>query len=122
MIVRILKVWLPIAFTATVLAGTIYLAVQQDYRQSADDPQISIAEDMQRAFNNHTPTNILNSLPQNVDISTSLSLFVIIYNGVGEDLHALGGNVAFEARPNETEFDLPKGVFDWVRAHGEDRI
>lgn len=122
MISRILKVWLPLFFVATVLAGTILAVVQQQYRQSANDPQISIAEDVKVAFDSKKPTTILDTLPKNVDIFNSLSPFVILYNGKSGDEHALGGNVAFEARPNETEFDLPKGVFDWVRSHGEDRI
>lgn len=122
MIIRILKTWLPFAFVTTAICGIIYLAVQQNYRQSAYDPQISIAEDMKLSFDSATPTKILDTFPQNVNISTSLSPFVILYSGKGIAVHALSGTVAFQAKANETEYDLPNGVFDWVGNHGEDRI
>ena len=34
----------------TVAFGTLYAAVQQDYRQSANDPQIAMAEDAANAL------------------------------------------------------------------------
>ncbi len=37
--------WLPWAFLATVLCALIYNAIQQDFRQTANDPQIQMAED-----------------------------------------------------------------------------
>lgn len=36
---------LPLAFLATVLCALVYTAVQQDFRQTANDPQIQMAED-----------------------------------------------------------------------------
>ena len=41
----ILVVWLAIAAATTVVCGLVYLSVQQVMRQSANDPQIQIAED-----------------------------------------------------------------------------
>lgn len=40
MIHALLRVWLPIAVAATVLAGTADVIGQQILRQGADDPQV----------------------------------------------------------------------------------
>lgn len=40
-----IKTWLPMAVVITVLAGLVYLNIQQAYRLGADDPQIQMAED-----------------------------------------------------------------------------
>jgi hypothetical protein len=54
-----LKVWFVLAVVTTVLSGLIYLAVQQSYRQSANDPQIQMAEDGAAALENGSPIQIL---------------------------------------------------------------
>src|SRR5438270_7168527 len=43
--VRVFLYWLPVALAITVLSGLVYVAVQQDLRQGANDPQIQMAED-----------------------------------------------------------------------------
>ncbi len=39
----ILKYWIPLAAAITVVCGVIYVAVQQDIRMAANDPQIQMA-------------------------------------------------------------------------------
>lgn len=120
---KILKLWLITSFVIFVAVSASYMGAQQVLRQSANDPQIQMAEDAQLAMKSGKQYKGFNLLQENVDISKSLSPFLIFYTGnEGDDVHAIGGNVAFEQRPNETEFDLPKGVFDRVRNHGEDII
>jgi len=49
---EILKHWLLIAIVVTGLIGLVYVAVQQDLRQGANDPQIQMAEDTAAKFAN----------------------------------------------------------------------
>ena len=41
-----LILWLPLGLVTLILCGLVNLAVQQNYRMSANDPQIQIAEDV----------------------------------------------------------------------------
>jgi hypothetical protein len=90
--------------------------VQQDIRQTANDPQISIAEDLSVALSSGDarPQDIVPP-GQTVDISTSLDPYVIIYDASGTVLASsatLGGQTP----------TVPSGVFTSVAQHGEDRF
>ncbi len=116
MISRILKNWILVVFVTTGLAGTIYLAVQQNYRQSANDPQIQMAEDLHNYSQNSRILNFKELAVSNpIDISKSLAPFIIIYDENGtpsESKVTINGEVP----------KLAQGVFDYVNVHGEDRI
>lgn len=79
MIIKILKKWLPIAFICTVFALTVDVAIQQNYRQSANDPQIQLAEDDAVLLSQGASTESFDT-KNKIDIASSLSPFVIIYN------------------------------------------
>lgn len=111
---RILRAWLPLAFLATVLCGLVYAVVQQDYRQSANDPQIQMAEDAATAIHGGAQAQSL-VLTGIVDIGTSLSPYLVFYDNVG---NPTGGNGLLEG----SYPSLPHGVFDYTRIAGEDRI
>lgn len=69
----------------TVLFGTIYVTVQQTYRQNANDPQIEIAEGITGAISaGQDPLQILP--PQKIDLAKSLSVFVVIFDNSGKVL------------------------------------
>jgi hypothetical protein len=106
--------WLPVALCATILSGLVYGTVQQDYRQSANDPQIEMAEDaaIQLQEGAH-PQAVVGS--GNVEMSRSLAPFVIVYD-------ASGHVTASSAQLNGSTPELPPGVFDSVRTGGEDRL
>ena len=109
--------WLPFAVVVTVLCVFAYAAVQQDMRQSANDPQIQIAQDMrglgplgqggvdpQDFVSNATPTEI-----------TYLAPFFMIFDEQGNVLASSGylrGQIP----------KLPTGVFEAVRRYGERRF
>ena len=104
MLKKIFIAWLPIAFLATCFAFLSYALVQQDIRQSANDPQIQIAED------GVSPQ----SLPT-IDISKSLAPFVIVYDENGNLLSSSGTlDVAIPT--------ILSGIFQYVRMSGEDRF
>ena len=43
---RLIKSWVLITIIVTGLSGLIYVGIQQDLRQTANDPQIQMAEDI----------------------------------------------------------------------------
>jgi hypothetical protein len=111
---RMLKLWLPLALLLTVAAGMVYVAVQQDMRHSANDPQIQLAEDAARALSS-------GAAPQTVaataaaDIAQSISPFVAVFDANGKAVASSG--LLHGQMPV-----LPSGVFDSVRTQGEDRV
>lgn len=101
---NILKSVLPIAFVATMLCGIMYAAIQQVYRQSANDPQIELAQDA-------VPPSSTNT----VDIAQSLSPYQVFYDEQGNP--DSGNGLLNGSLPN-----LPQGVFNYTRTYGEDRF
>jgi hypothetical protein len=58
----ILKHWLLLAIVLTGLIGLVYVAVQQDLRQGANDPQIQMAEDaLAKLANGQSVQNVVPS-------------------------------------------------------------
>jgi hypothetical protein len=100
---RALALWLPIlvATTGAFLAG--YWAVQQNYRISANDPQIQIAEDTAALLNNGAaPTSAVPGA--RIDLRASLASWVAIYTASGTPLVSTG---VLENAPPQ----FPAGVF-----------
>jgi len=111
---NILRQWLPLAVVITLLCGLVYLVVQQTLRQGANDPQIQMAEDAAAALAAGGTAEAV--LPAgNVEISTSLAPFMVLYNDAGEPLAFTG--LLHGAAPH-----LPGGVFEYTRQKGEDRV
>ena len=96
--------FLLLAFVLTLSCGISYLLVQQDLRQSANDPQIQMAED------GISPQ----TLPR-VDISKSLAPFVIVFDQNGNPVSSSG-------TLNGAIPTIPAGIFQYVRNSGEDRF
>ena len=110
----VVKHWLPIAFMTTTICALAYVAVQQSYRQSANDPQIQMAEDAAATLEGGSQIQSL-SLSGTVNIADSLSPYLVFYNEAGTPT---GGNGLLNGQFPA----LPQGVFNYVRASGEDRI
>lgn len=110
----IFRRWIPLAFLATALCGLVYLAVQQELRQSANDPQIQMAEDA--AAQLATVSSTQNVIPTDpVNINDSLSSYLTVYDTSG---NPVAGNGTLDgALPK-----LPSGVFANVLNAGEDRF
>ncbi len=111
---NIVRHWVPFAVVSTLFCGLIYATVQQNIRSSANDPQIQIAETIGNALvGGQAPQAVIPD--SRVDIATSLANYAILYDDAGKPVIASGqlhGNVP----------TLPPGIFEYVRAHGEDRI
>jgi len=101
----------------TIIFGTIYVAGQQVLRQSANDPQIQMAEDTATALasGSSAPADFMPASRQPFDITKSLAPFTIIFDSGGVILESSGDL-------NGENFSFPMGVFDYAKANGEDRF
>ena len=114
LVIRAIPYWLPIAAAITALSGLVYVVAQQTYRQSANDPQIQLAEDAAAQLEaGAQPQTLLGS--DKVDMARSLAPFLIIYDDTGT-------TVASSVQLNGQTPPLPPGVFTDTRKSGEDRI
>ena len=110
-LIKYFNYWLPLGITIILLTGFIYGLNQQNLRQSANDPQIQIAEDIADNFStNGLPTQF--PAAQTIDLSKSLSTFLIIYDKNGKEQYSSG------------ELDgktptLPSGIFSNASKKGQ---
>jgi hypothetical protein len=105
---------LVLSVLATGLALALYAIPQHVLRSGADDPQIALAGDLTAKLEQGvSPANAVP--PASVDMATSLSPFVIVYDDQGHPL-------ASQAQLNGAIPILPNGVFNYVREHGEERL
>ena len=111
---RALLYWLPLAIVTSVVCALVYVAVQQDLRGTANNPQIQMAEDASAQLEaDKSPTAVTGT--NMVDIAQSLAPYLIIYDDAGQVLASsatLGGQVPV----------LPPGVLETARRQGEYRV
>ncbi len=112
---RLLLLWLPFVIVSTVLCGLVYLSVQQNYRMSANDPQIQIAEDIATGFQTGMTSPQAFVSPYKIDMANSLGTFVMIFD---KNRNNVASNVQVDGKTPS----LPKGVFDYVDKRGENRF
>ena len=111
---NIMRIFFPLAVVITLFSGMLYVAAQQVLRQSANDPQIQMAEDAAttlasgKAVESVVPASL-------VDIAASLAPYLVVYDDAGKPVAASG--LLHNQMPA-----LPPGVFDYARQKGEDRI
>ena len=111
---RILRVWLSLAAVVTALCVVAYATAQQLLRQGANDPQIQMAEDAAAALNAGSPTSSVIPGAQ-VELSTSLAPFIIVYETSGKPAASSGvlnGNLP----------DYPLGALQAAAKMGENRV
>lgn len=106
--------WLAVSIAATILAGLVYVAVQQDLRLSANDPQIQMAQDIAAQLSAGVPVQTLVPLDK-VDLNKSLAPFIIIFDDSGSPL---GSSAQLDGKTPVP----PHGVFNFTRTQGEDRL
>ncbi len=111
---RTCRSWLPLGFVITMFFLGMAGVAQQIIRQGANDPQIQITEDMTADLINGTP--VLDSANRKpINIADSLSSFTATFD---QD----GNIISSDYVLNDKEVFPPKGVFDYARTHGEDRV
>ena len=111
---RFLAFLLPSAAVATLVCGIVVVALQQELRQAADDPQHQLAEDAIVALDAGAPaSSIVGS--DRVDIAVSLEPFRAVYD-------ASGGILATDGQLDGAAPGPPRGVLDTARTTGIDRV
>ena len=111
---NIMKRWLPLAVAVTGVCGLVYLAVQQELRRYADDPQIQLAEDAAYAI--ETGASVESQVPgDRIPIERSCAPFITVFDDRGEVLRSSG-------LLHGLLRGLPVGVLEYVRRHGEERV
>ena len=104
--------FLPLAVVITALAGLIFIVAQQDLRLSANEPQAGLAQDGIVHIGRGDP--LITVVPSSyVNPAESTSPFVVVYDPNG----AMLDSNLYSALPMP-----PKGMFDYARAYGEDRV
>ncbi len=98
---------------ATLFSLLIYATTQQVYRQSANDPQIQIAEDTAAGLAAGMPANSLSPAPGRT-IDQGLAPFVVIYDESGSPI---AGSALYKGELPKP----PKGVFEHA-GKGQNRI
>lgn len=111
---RALAFLLPSLVVLTVACGLLFVGLQQDLRQSADDPQVQLAEDLARRLDAPTDPSGLLTGPT-VDLATSLAPFEAIYDTTGRIVATDGTLDGAAPQP-------PAGVLDTARSAGADRV
>ena len=110
----ILAHWLPLAIGITGISGLVYVSIQQNYRQSLNDPQIQMVEDAVSALVAGAPP--VDVVPRTLfDASESLAPFIAVYDSSGTPLEA-------SARIGDAPPRPPIGVFQYARTAGENRV
>jgi energy-converting hydrogenase Eha subunit F len=111
---NIFRVWIPLAVVICAFSALGYATVQQEQRQGANDPQIQMAEDAAAALDNGATVDSIIPKAQ-VEMSTSLAPFIVLYNSDGKPTAASG--VLNGQMP-----DYPKGSLDSATGSGENRV
>jgi hypothetical protein len=101
-----LAIWLPIAAALATTALVVYAAVQQDIRQSANEPQVTLAESTAERLNEGDPPELLVA-SRPVDLRDSLAPFVVVYDSDG---HVLASSASLDGLTPT----LPPGVLATV--------
>jgi hypothetical protein len=97
--------WLPLAVAVTGVSGLVYLAVQQDLRQGANDPQIQMAEDAAVSLAKGDMPSAVVPRGTSIDIAQSLSPWIAVYDPSGKPLESSGVLDGALPQPPITLFD-----------------
>ena len=109
----IAKSLLPLWFVITILCGLIYVAVHQNFRSFANDPQIQIAEDTAKVLDSGGSIDTFTK--DKVDIALSLAPFTIVYNKSGTVTYS-------SAKLHGSDPVLPQAVLQGTSNKGERRF
>ncbi|MBU6388866.1 hypothetical protein KGQ72_03275 [Patescibacteria group bacterium] len=122
LISRAFALWMPFLVAITGFFLFAVWAVQQNYRQSLNDPQVQMAEDAAASLAaNYLPaavvprTNPQSAGAPSIEMSTSLAPWITVYDASGTPLES---SATLDGAPPQ----LPQGVFDrgtWKRVYAE---
>ena len=85
---RVFVSWLPLAVAITGICLLVYAAVQQNYRQTLNDPQVQMAEDAGYALaHGEVPAAVVPRTTL-IDMRLSLAPWIAVYDNNGTTLEA----------------------------------
>ena len=105
----LVRVWVPIAIAVTGVSAIAFAGIQQNYRQSLNDPQIQMAEDgAARLAAGGVPADVV---PRGtlIDANGSLTPWIAVFDGSGKTLEST-------ASIGTTSLSLPSGIFASAKA------
>jgi hypothetical protein len=106
--------WLLLVALVTILAGAVETGGQQKLRHGADHPQVEMVRQAVQRLNSGTlPAAVVGT--GRVDLVTSPDPWITVTDSRGLPLASSGDLFGLPPIP-------PSGVFDYVQAHGQDRI
>jgi len=108
------KSWLGYAAVISLISMLVYVVAQQNFRQSANDPQYQLAQDAVNAINKGTDPKSLAGT-QTLDIATTLSPYVLIYDVNGK---MVGNNITLDGRMPKP----PAGTLNEARSNGANAV
>lgn len=111
---RAVAFFVPLAVLATFCCGLVYVAVQQDQRMGANDPQLQLAEDAAAALDAGAAASTLVG-STTVDLAASLAPFVVIFDPSGNVLATDGRLDGHDPVP-------PPGVLDAARQNPPNKV
>ena len=107
-----IRQFIPLAVAITLVCGLVYLVGQQNLRMNANDPQIQTSEDLASNLSLNQKISFDSGA---VDISKSLASYIMVFNEKGEVS-------ASTARLDGKIPNLPNGIFEYAKAHNQDRF
>jgi ABC-type nickel/cobalt efflux system permease component RcnA len=107
--------WLPLALSLTLITGFAFLAVQQNYRMSANDPQVQITHDAMQDLSQVPDLNQLAGAFNKIDISKVYNSFIVVYDEKGKP-------VAGNGYLNDQLPSLPANTLATTKNKGETRF
>jgi hypothetical protein len=110
----VLIIWLPISLVASILCLLVYLTAQQIIRESLNEPQIQMADELASKLSAGNPVDSI-LLYNKVDISRSLAPFIIIYN---DD----GNVIASSGTLNDQNPIIPHSVLNHAKEYGQHKL
>ncbi len=102
-----LSYWLIPATVLTISIAAVYGAVQQNYRQNANDPQIQLAQDAAANLSNGASIQEVLQDP-NIQVNTLFGSYVAVFDDSGKFVVGVGPIPINHPSP-------PSGVFDFAR-------
>lgn len=115
-LLRAFALWLPLAIALSGVFVFAYWAVQQNYRQQANDPQVQLAEDGAARLNGGgVPAELVPRGVPPTDIATSLAPWTVVYDSAGKPLES---SAVLDNAPPQ----LPLSAFDattWKKRYAE---
>jgi len=110
---NVFKAWFGYTAIITLACGIIYVTVQQDFRLSANDPQLQMAQDAGIAIDKGADPKNLAGTNTNLELSQNLSPFLVVYDTSG---NIVAGTATLNGKP----LKIPQGVIDYIRKNGRD--